>query len=103
MSFRLYSSNQLESLSIDLVARFNKRRIGVFQPDYVVTQTEGMGKSGYALMVIGGFDMEQEGLRMGLETRIRTAWRFAAQHTPHFTGANASGDAGKGVIGNRYQ
>src|SRR6478752_6674790 len=43
MSFRLYSSNQLESLSIDLVARFHKRRIGVFQPDYVVTQTEGMG------------------------------------------------------------
>src|SRR5688572_19868999 len=43
MSFRLYSSNQLESLSDELLKRFTKRRLNVFQPDYVVTQTDGMG------------------------------------------------------------
>jgi exodeoxyribonuclease V gamma subunit len=43
MSFQLYSSNQLESLSSELVQRFSQRKTTVFQPDYVVTQTEGMG------------------------------------------------------------
>jgi exodeoxyribonuclease V gamma subunit len=43
MSFRLYSSNQLESLSNELLIRFAKRKTNVFQPDYVVTQTDGMG------------------------------------------------------------
>src|SRR6476620_6770515 len=43
MSFRLYSSNKLESLSGELLNRFTKRKTSVFQPDYVVTQTDGMG------------------------------------------------------------
>ncbi|HSB93096.1 MAG TPA: exodeoxyribonuclease V subunit gamma [Flavitalea sp.] len=43
MSFQLYSSNQLESLSGELMNRLVKRQTSVFQPDYVVTQTDGMG------------------------------------------------------------
>jgi len=43
MPFLLYASNQLESLSKELGQRFDQRKTGVFQPDYVVTQTEGMG------------------------------------------------------------
>lgn len=42
MSLHLYASNSLEGLSVQLNSRFAQKKISVFQPHYIVTQTEGM-------------------------------------------------------------
>lgn len=42
MGLQLYVSNSLEELSIKLNEAFKRRKLNVFEPDYIVTQTEGM-------------------------------------------------------------
>ncbi|OQP49288.1 exodeoxyribonuclease V subunit gamma [Niastella yeongjuensis] len=42
MALQLNVSNSLEELSVQLNQQFKKRKLTVFQPYYVVTQTEGM-------------------------------------------------------------